>query len=354
MPVYSSRDLIPFVNQLEQKINEMNNSFKDWDNNKYKILNAVGRVDSTYTTSMTALVRADEALAEISTACFKSTANRGKRLEDTLNKLKNEIYEIAATIQAEGGGGGALTEGVYYDELNNAIASVDATIEDGMKLDYRLREIQEIAATGVDLSNKELYMPYKHSMTDLSTRSFMIPQQDGIVFVDGEVTVLNQEGDPFLDENNRIITGTIDANGQVELSTIPPEPYNLYFPVQMKLKDIPMDFLYLFMQQMLQKNSRILEVVLAFEHQLSHILEDIEYMKGINWTPDFSIMRNHQELVKEGITPKGLSVEVVDGMVHVTFSYNDHPYLSHFILEKWDEEQQKFVPYDGLNGIVNK
>ena len=358
MPVYSSRDLIPFVNQLEQKINEMNESFKDWNLNKYKILNAVGKVDSTYTTSMTALVRADEALAEISTACFKSTANRGKRLEDTLNKLKNEIYEIAAIIQAEGGGGGALTEGVYYDELNNAIASVDATIEDGMKLDYRLREIQEIATTGVNLfdqlSNKELYMPYKYSVTEAAIQSLVIPEQEGIIFVDGEVTVLNEEGDPFLDEDNRIIVGTIDASGQVQLSAAPPEPFHLYFPVQMKLKDIPDDFLYLFMQQMIHKNSRVMKAVLNFEHQINTILEDIEYMKGVNWTPDFSIMRNHQELVKEGITPKGLNVEVVDGMVHVSFSYNDHPYLSHFILEKWDEEQQRFVPYDGLNGIVNK
>lgn len=50
-------------------------------------------------------------------------------------------------------------------------------------------------------------------------------------------------------------------------------------------------------------------------------------------------MRNHQDVVKEGITPKGLQVQVQDGMANVTFSYADHPHLSHFILEKWDENK---------------
>jgi len=352
MPVYSTRDLIPFVNQLEQKILEMNEAFKDWDLNKYRVLQSVNRIDATFTTAMTALVRADEALAEIGTATFRSAASRGKRLEDTLNKLKNEIYEIAATVPANGGG--ALTEGIFYDELNNAIASVDATIEDGLKLDYRLREIQEMAAYGNVAIQKELYMPYKYSVTNPSSLTIEIPSQDEIVFVDGEVTVLNQEGTPFLDENQQLITGTINTNGIVTLTAIPSDMCYLYFPVQMKFKDIPKEFLYLFMQQMIQKNSRIMEFILTFEKQLLDILQDIDYMKGTQWTPDFSIMRNHQEIVKEGITPKGLNVEVVDGKAHVTFSYNDHPHLSHFILEIWDEAQQRFVPYDGVNGIVQK
>jgi hypothetical protein len=353
MPIYNTRDLLPFVNQLEQKINDMNDGLSSWNTNKFKVLSSLTTVDTTKVTAMTALVRADEAMAELGTATFKSTANRGKRLEDTLNKLRDEMYEIAASVEG-GGGGGDLTSGMFYDELNNAIASVDPTIEDGMKLDYRLRELQDMAAGGGALTQKRLHMPYKHEVPVPETASYVIPQQEGVIFVEGDVTVLDETGTPFLDIDGRMITGTISEYGQVNLTAVPPRAYTAYFPVRMQLQDIPEDFLYLFMEQVISKNSRVMEIVLTFEDKIENILTDIEYMKGVNWTPDFSIMRNHQELVKEGITPKGLDIEVKDGMAHVTFSYNDHPYLSHFVLEKWDEELQKFVPYDGDQGIVQR
>lgn len=353
MPIYNTRDLIPFVNQLEQKILDMNDGLTSWEANQYKIINSVTKLDSTQVTAMTALVKADEAMAEIGTATFKSTANRGKRLEDTLNKLRDEMYDIAATVE-ETGGGGDLTSGMWYKELNNAIASVDPTVEDGLKLDYRLRELQDMAVNGGSLTSKTLHMPYKHKVVVAETATYAIPEIEGVVFIGAEVTVLDETGTPFLDAEGKIIRGEINDIGQVSLTSVPPAPYTAYFPVRMELKDIPEDFLYLFMQQVISKNSRIMEVVLTFEDKIENILTDIEYMKGVNWTPDFSIMRNHQELVKEGITPKGLDIEVKDGLAHVTFSYNDHPQLSHFVLEKWDEDLQKFVPYDGDQGIVQR
>lgn len=352
MPIYNTRDLLPFVNSLEVRLNEMNEGLSQWNTNKNKLIASIAKTDSSYVTAMSALVRADEAMSEIGTATFKSTAQRGKRLEDTLNNLRAEMYEIAETVE-KNGGGGALTEGLFYDELNNAIASVDVTIEDGLKLDYRLRELQDMALTGGELSSKNVYMPYKFEVAEPAFHT-NIPQDEEIVFVDGDVTVLSEEGLPFLDENLKIITGTINKDGVVVLSALPPTPYTLYFPVQMKLKNIPEDFLYLFLQQIVQKNSQIMETVLGFETKLGLILDDIELMKGTQWTPDYSIMRNHQDVVKEGITPKGVNVEVIDGMAHVKFSYNDHPYLSHFVVEKWNEEQKKFLPYDGVNGIVSK
>lgn len=331
----------------------MNESVSQWDANKYKLLASANRTDSIYSTAMNALVRADEAMAEIGTASFKSTSNRGKRLEDTLNKLRADMYEIAATATGSSGGG-ALTSGMFYDELNNAISSVDATIEDGLKLDYRLRELQSLSQLGADTSNKPLFMPYKYSISIPDARSFTVPTEDIITFVQGDVTVLNNLNEPMLDDMLKIIVGTIDDKGHVQLTSVPKESYQIYFPVRMKLKDIPEDFLYLFMQQMIQKNSRVMETVLTFENQILSINQDIEYMKGVQWTPDFSIMRNHQELVKEGITPKGLDVEVQNGLAHVTFSYDDHPHLSHFVIEKWDESTHQFIPYDGNNGIVSK
>lgn len=354
MPIYNSKDLIPFVNQLEGRINEMNSSLAEWDREKFKIISAVKKVDSNYQTAMSALVKADEALAEIGTAVFTSTASRGKRLEDTLNKLRDEMYDIAAQVgEGGGGGGGSLTEGMFFDELNNAIASVDATVEDGLKLDYRLREITDMAKTGVKLSGKQLFMPYKHDVA-VPVQHLFVPEEKGVTFVDGDVTALNKRGEPMLDANHKIITGTVMPSGEVTLSNVPTEPFTLYFPVKMSLGEIPDDFLYLFLEQIIQKNSRVMEVVLNFEGSIDGILQDIKDMKGVSWTPDYSIMRNHQNIVKEGITPKGLNVEVKDGMAHVTFSYNDHPHLSHFIVERWNEEQKKFLPYDGVNGIVQK
>ncbi|MGV7000383.1 hypothetical protein ACWA2C_16980 [Priestia megaterium] len=350
MPVYNTRDLIPFVNQLETKILEMNEGITEWEVNKLKLLNSITKADSTYVTAMSALVRADEALAEIGTASFTSSAARGKRLEDVLNKLKNDVYEIAANSS---GGGGKLTDGIFYDELNNAIASVDATVEDGLKLDYRLQELKDLATTGGNLSDKELYMPYKKEM-DVPSLTMALQPEEGVVYVEGDVTVLGANGQPFINEFGRIITGTITENGIVTLTDIPPEACTLYFPVQMRLKEVPQDFLYLFLEQIMQKNSKTMESILNFERSIEDILKEIEYMKGVNWTPDYSIMQNYQEVVKEGITPKGLNVEVKDGMANVTFSYNDHPHLSHFICEKWDESKKTFVPYDGVNGIIQK
>lgn len=350
MPIFNTRDLIPFVNQLEAYILNMNSSIAEWDREKYKLQNSASKADSNFQTAMSALVKADEALAEVGTATFKSTAIRGKRLEDTLNKLRNEMYEIAANSE---GGGGSLKEGMFFDELNNAIASTDVTIEDGLKLDYRLREITDLAKKGAGLNDKPLHMPYKYQLEEVSDE-LTLSKEEGVTFLDADVTVLNANGEPFLDDFGKIITARMDTEGNVTFSSPLEEPVTLYFPVKMRLEEVPEDFLYLYMEQIIQKNSRMMEIVLNTEKIIQKISDDMELMKGVQWTPDFSIMRNHQDVVKEGITPKGLNVDVKDGMAHVTFSHNDHPYLSHFILEKWDESKKQFVPYDGVNGIVQK
>lgn len=352
MPIYNTKDLIPFVNQLEAKVLNLNEGLNDWTNNKYQLISLPPKVTQLQTTATQSLVRADEAMAEIGTATFKSTANRGKRLEDTLNKLREEMYVIAEN--AEGSGGGQLTEGVLYEELNNAIASVDATIEDGLKLDYRLRQLFDQSATGGALATKDLLIPYKEAFLATEESVLDLTPAVGVQFVDGLATILDAEGTPFLDRENHLITGQVDEKGKLTLSAIPPTSFIAYFPVRMKFADVPEDFLYLLLHQVIEKNSRIMEIVLNFENQIATIVEDISDMKGTNWTPDFSIMKNHQDVIKESITPKGLDIEVKDGLAHVMFSYSDHPYLDHFILERWDEATNSFVAYDGKTGKVAK
>ncbi|MFE5391886.1 hypothetical protein [Bacillus thuringiensis] len=354
MPIYNSKDLIPFVNILEKQIDEMNQNLSDWNREKYTILNLPSKLDTASTNALSALIRADEALTEISTACFESTANRGKRLEDTLNQLKNEVYKIASSIGEKGDtSGGELTKGVFFEELNNAIASVDVNIDDGLKLDYRLRQLQEMALANVEKINKELFIPHKYNI-DIEAESFSIIKSNGISFIDGDVSVLTSDGMPARDEYNRFVQGTITEKGIVTLSTTAQKGWVLYFPVRMQFKDIPEDFLYIFIQQMVQKNSKVTQILFDLEEIVKSVQEDMQSMKGANWTADFSIMRNHQDVVKEGITPKGLQVQVQDGMANVTFSYADHPHLSHFILEKWDENKKSYIPFDGKQGIVSK
>ncbi|MCU5224155.1 hypothetical protein [Bacillus tropicus] len=357
MPIHNSKDLIAFVNLLEEKIGEMNQSLSDWEREKYKILNLSSKFDTTSNNALTALIRADEALTEISTACFESTAGRGKRLEDTLRQLKDEIYKIASNTGNNagnsGGGGGELTKGVFFEELNNAVASVDVNIEEGLKLDYRLRQLQEMALANVERINKELFVPHKYNV-DIEAETFTVIQPNGVKFIDGDVSVLTSGGMPARDEYNRFVTGTITEKGVVSLSTLAHTDWVLYFPVKMQFKDIPEDFLYIFLQQMVQKNSKITQILFDLEDSVKSVQEDMQSMKGANWTADFSIMRNHQDVVKEGITPKGLQVQVKDGMANVTFSYADHPYLSHFVVEKWDESKKAYVPFDGKQGIVSK
>jgi len=348
MPITDTRNILTFVNQLEAKIIQLQSDISGWNQNKSQLLSAVSQVERNRVQATSAIVKAEDALAELNTATYGVVAAKGQRLKKLLDDLKDQVVEIA-----ERAAGAGIPE-YLSDEINNAISSVDSVVSDGLKLDYRLRKIQEIGQAGLDFSNKQVIMPYKHVIEErLTTDQLTIPPEEGILFVSGEVTVLDETGSRgILNGSNSLITGQIDETGKITLSDAPMQPVRLYFPVQMKFNDIPDDFLFLLVETIVSKASPIMESLMRIEKTMSDILNDIVAMKGSEWTADFSIMRNHKELVKEGITPKGLGVQVIDGIVHVTFSYNDHPQLSHFILEKWDEETGDWRPYDGAEGIV--
>jgi hypothetical protein len=355
MPVNSTKDLIPFVNTLEGRVDTLTVDMNDWTTNKSKIMNALPKIDSNTIRSATALTKAEEALTEINTATFGIVAKRGQRLKTLIEDLKKKIVEIGEN--AGGGfGTGTLDENsTFAREINNAISGVDISVQDGMRLDYRLYEIQQLAAQGGTLGDKEWALPYSYTIdSDVNSTMLRVITEDDIEFLAGEVTVLDHNGSPIADENNQLITGTITEAGDVMLSNIPHKPIKLYFPINVAIKDIPQDFLYVFANMMIQKNGVFMQKIFDFDKAIQDISTDMEAMKGENWTVDFSIMRNHQDIIKEGITPKGLQVEVQDNIVHAKFSYNDHPNLSHFILEKWDEEKKAYVPYDGAEGVVAK
>lgn len=350
MPVYSQKDLIPFVNDLEAKLNLMNSDVTEWRKRKGELYTGLSDIATNKYRSLNAMVKADEALAELSTATFEIVATKGKKLKTLLDSLKDQMYEIAK----EGGGGGTGFDPRINAEIDNAVSSVDAVIEDGLKLDYRLRTIYDTAAAGKSLSEKELFMPYFIEVEHMESNIADVPVDEGIEFVNGDVTVLDINGDVILDNNAQIVTGTINTRGHIVLSYPPFKTAKLFFPVRMAMKDIPEDFLYLFVNTLIQKNSKAMQDIVTFQRTLQGVITDITAMKGKNWTADFSIMKNHMDIVKETITPKGLQVEIKEGMAHATFSYNDHPYLSHFILEKLDEESGEWVAHDGDAGIIPK
>jgi len=347
MPISNTKDILTFVNSLESQLNALKDDMNAWDANKSQVLSSIDQVEKNRVNALSAIVKAEDALAEINTATFGVVAQKGLRLQKLLESLKQQMIDIASNATGVGGG-----DPVVNEEVHNAVASVDLEIEDGLKLDYRLRRIQQMAEIG----ERDFIVPYKLEVsTVMTTNTISAPSDNGVEFVNGDVTVLNGSGEKgIIGSNNALIAGKIDATGLITLDEAPNQPVRLYFPVRLKFKDIPDDFLYYMMQMMVSKASPLMEMLLKFENEMNHLISDIEAMKGQNWTIDHSIMDNQKQIIKEAITPKGLSIQVQDGMVHAIFSYNDHPYLDHFVLEKWDETKKDWVPADGEYGIIPK
>jgi hypothetical protein len=351
MPIQNSRDIIPFVNDLESKLKQVQNDLKSWNDEKTKILNAIPQVERNRVSSISAIVKAEDALAEINTATFGVVAVKGQRLKKLLEDLKNQVLIIAQNAKGVG------VEQYIKDEINNAISEVDSAVQDGLKLDYRIRKVQEIAQEGMDFANKEIVLPLSYAVaTPLNADFIQLPEpQEGVVFVKGDVTVLDEKGQTaVLGTNGEAIYGHIDETGLISLTEAPGVPVKLYYPVKFAFKDVPEDFLFYMLQTIVSKTSPIMVFLKKIEAVITEVVTDIRYMKGQDWTVDHSIMRNHKDIVKESITPKGLMTSIQNGMVHATFSYNDHPHLSHFILEKLDPVTNEWKPFDGDKGFISK
>jgi predicted regulator of Ras-like GTPase activity (Roadblock/LC7/MglB family) len=350
MPLSNTKDIIPFVNGLENQLKTINESLVAWTQNKSQLLAALPQVDRNRVSSLTAIVKAEDALAEINTATFGVVAVKGQRLTTLLEDLKKQVVVIAENAQ------GAGIDPFLKDEITNAVSEVDGIVNDGLKLDYRIRQIQETAEKGISFSEREIVMPYKwESILAVTSNSVQIPVDPGVHFVDGDVTVLDAAGEKgILASNGSLIHAKFDSQGQITFDEAPNQAVKCYFPVKLKFADVPDDFLYHLIDTVVSKTSPLMEMLLKFEKIITDVTKDIEAMKGEEWTVDFSIMRNQKEIVTESITPKGLMVNLQDGVAHATFSYNDHPLLSHFVLEKWDEDKKDFVPFDGEYGVVPK
>lgn len=340
MPVYNSRDLIPFVNNLEVRIDGMVESIESWDASKGKIMTSMRDIEGNKSRSSLAMAKADEALQEISSATYDATVGRGSRLKEIIDNLKDEMIEVAENTPGKGGS----IDPRIQKEIDNAIASVDGLVEEGIKLDYRLNEIQNLAAQGGEIGGKEIIAPNSYKPENMLTDRFLtIPPQDYFTFIDAEVTVLDSDLNPVVHPSGKVVQGTIDKEGNVQLNILPTKKVQLYYPVETTMGGLPKDVLVMLMDMMVQKNSEQMRAILSFQKEQQELFSEIQSMKGEKWTADFSIMKNHRDIVKESITPKGIHTEVIDGKSYVSFSYNDNEHISHFELEKWDEETKSFV-----------
>ncbi|MBR2245610.1 hypothetical protein [Oceanobacillus profundus] len=351
MPVYSTRELIPFVNGLEEMLINVEKELNTWSTSKGAIINSIPKITQNTNLSTTALIKADEALSEIGSATFEIIANRGVRLKTLIDELRSEMIEIAKNTE---GVGSAYTDPRIKAEIDNAVSSVDGIISDGLKLDYRLQKITKTAMEGKSIAEKDMIIPTSHKEEQMTSKETQAPYFDGVRFVEGEVTVLDEYKRPILHPVGEIIHGTIDESGKIALNYMPLQPVVLYYPIEVDFKDVPKDMVFFLMDTLVAKNSEYMQQILIFSEQQQNVLREIQAMKGKDWTVDFSIMKNHQDIIKESITPKGLQIEMVDGQANLTFSYNDHPNISHFEVERWSEEENKFVPYDGGQGVIQK
>lgn len=356
MPITNSKDIINFVNGLELNINSLQKDIKTWNDSKEELTDSMAELGNTSTMARQTMIRADNALSEINTAVIASTALSGRRLDDTLKKLKSDIFLAIENgdIIGIGGGGGEVTSGEVYEEINNAIAGVDPMVMPGLRLDYRLQEIFNLANAGAAALEKDIYIPRKFVPGDIESLTVQGEVLSTEKFVAGEVTILDENSLPIIGSRNELITGQIDEAGLITLSEIPIVRTVMYYPIEIEFKDVEKEFLYILMEMMFKKNQPMMQQVMMISSNMNGILEDITAMKGANWTVDFSIMANHMDIMKEAITPKGVYLAVEDGKTNLSFSYQDSPLISHFVVEKLDPETGEWMPANENGGIINK
>lgn len=357
MPITNTRDVVGFVNGLEKSLETMNEELNVWRREKGKLLAYGTQIDQNKFRANSAFVKVEEALGEIANATTSITALKGQRLKKLIDNLKAEIFVIAEeAISAGGGGGGGGYDERLMDEINAAVADVSMLIPDGLKLDCRIQQVLDVATKGGTLGDKTIIIPMRHVFRHNGANELTLAEQDGVVYQRGDVALITATGDTVRTTTGAPAIGKLEPlrNGR-EARLLLPEivmgNYTALYPAEIKLKDWPEEAIQAVLDASISRTSPTFIKLDGINLALETIENDIAAMKGSNWTMDISLMRNHRDIIRESITPKGLRVDVVDGKTVASFAYTDHPSLSHFVVEQMNEEGE-FVPYDGEDGIV--
>ncbi|AOQ24741.1 hypothetical protein MTAT_04600 [Moorella thermoacetica] len=259
-------------------------------------------------------------------------------IETNIVNLGNRVkaLEQNGPPPSSGGGGSNGGElGPVAQEILNAISGVEAP--DGFKLDKRLDDIYNgvlDASNRLDnlafITEKELLIPRKILTGAVAKTEYQLPVPAYGHYVAGPVTVYDLSGTRLLKIGEKPVTATITVSGKVTFDQIPYQQVTLVYILAVNLKDLPQDFL-----------TTTIEILRSNTATLSDVLDLQNRMR-----------QSEEALQLERITPRGLYTQAIGSTVYVTWSYEDSPDISHFVLERYDENTGEWVPFDGLYGIV--
>lgn len=272
-----------------------------------------------------------EILLQVSEAISAEQTER--QSQDAL--LSQRIGTVESGLQTE------KTERQAYDDgILRRVAELEAKVGTGTggssippDLDAQL---QEISAGLASLKSKTFLVPIEEISNDgslpakpiaVTTNSYKLKYSGPGQIFPGPVDVLNEAGDmPMIGPDGKEIIATVDSSGVVIFSRAPNAVVRLTFGVLMPFSSLPQEFLKVRFKSGLEKDIGL--------------FLDVAGLK--------------EDMAIEKITPSGLYAQATGSTVYLTFTYQDRPELSHFILERYNPTTGQWEPYDGQQGIVTK
>lgn len=280
---------------------------------------------------------------------FVSGASVGRRLRYVLDQLKAELIVM---IEDMANTSRPVDLGPLGEEINKAIALVDANVPDGIKLDFRLQQNEKNIRALLSHEDQTIWIPYATTVEQPTSLTIQAIKPEHAVFLQADVTVVTDDKKPAKTDEMQKIKGTMNGSGLITLNYLPVKKVHLWYPIEVQRKYVQDKDLW-----------NILEVIQMgsggeinndeIEEFMAYVREQLEIMKGIDYNSEQNIADAYQLIEKTRLAPKSLQItQLPNDQLAVQFSYEDHPLLSHFVLEKWDEETKTWLPYDGDEGIV--
>lgn len=177
------------------------------------------------------------------------------------------------------------------------------------------------------LKEKKIIIPQIYTSESIVSNTYLtIPVAADDEIIIGEIDLVDQSTGQVVMKNGEQVTGVIDEFGNVTFNYSPDTDIRIVYGTKVSLAELPEDFL------------------------KKHFYTDDDEKNMITVIDDINDLEN--EIIKENVKPTGLYTHTNDAGTSVVFSYADDPNLSHFVLERYDAVENKWVPYDGNKGII--
>jgi hypothetical protein len=177
------------------------------------------------------------------------------------------------------------------------------------------------------LKEKKLVIPQIFTTSNIvSSNQLQIPIDPLDEVVPGEVDVVDQSTGQVVMSNGVQVTGTVNSGGMVSFSSSPNTDIRIVYGVKVSLSELPEDFL----KRHFYTNDD--------ERNMITVIDELNELET--------------EIIRENIKPTGMYTKTTPDGTSIVFSYAEDPNISHFILERYDETNGAWVPYDGGSGII--